>query len=359
MKILTIIGARPQFIKLAPVSREIRKEHQEVLVHTGQHYDDYMSKIFFEELNIPKPDYNLGIGSASHGKQTGEMLIEIEKVILHEKPNYVIVYGDTNSTIAGALASSKLHVPLIHVEAGLRSYNKKMPEEQNRILTDHISDILLCPTQTAVKNLRQEGIIEGVYNIGDIMYDSVLYNYKIAEKKSNILNKLYLENDGYYLATVHRAENTDKKNKLLTILEAFNELDKPVIFPIHPRTNSKLEQYGKETNIYQNVRFIQPVSYLDMINLIAGCKKVLTDSGGLQKEAYFLDTPCITLRNQTEWVETLKNNWNILVKIKKEEILEKVSAQNTENIDKDNNYFGDGKAAKKLLNIISNYSNEI
>src|SRR5690554_6927865 len=252
MKLITIIGARPQFIKAAPFSEEFRKNNKEILVHTGQHYDTNMSDIFFEELGIPKPDYNLGVGSGSHGKQTASMLEGIEEILLKEKPDGLLVYGDTNSTLAGALAASKLHIPVYHVEAGLRSYNKLMPEEQNRILTDHISDMLLCPTQTAVDNLKKEGITAGVANTGDIMYDTVLRNIDIAnEKYSNGLwfDEIVRENDkiskisekGYYLATIHRAENTDNPEKLTNIFKAFSELDKPVLLPLHPRTNKLIE----------------------------------------------------------------------------------------------------------------------
>ncbi|MFW6009569.1 MAG: non-hydrolyzing UDP-N-acetylglucosamine 2-epimerase, partial [archaeon] len=341
------VGARPQFIKAAPVSRKIRKENTEVLVHTGQHYDENMSKVFFDELNIPKPDYNLGVGSASHGKQTGKMLIEIEKVIMKENPDYVLVYGDTNSTIAGALAASKLHISVAHVEAGLRSYNKNMPEEQNRVLTDHISDLLFCPTKTSVENLKKEGITNGVHNVGDVMYDSVLYNVEIARKKSNILENLNLNKNKYYLATIHRAENTDNKEKLLTILDSLNELDEKVVFPVHPRTNKKMNDYGRNKNYYSNIKFIKPVSYLDMLKLIDNSIKILTDSGGLQKEAYFLEKACITLREKTEWIETLNNNYNILVKKDLDKIKNYVNL--SIDINKKSEYFGDGNSAKKII----------
>lgn len=352
MKILTVVGARPQFIKAAAVSRELRKEHVEVLVHTGQHYDANMSRVFFDELEIPRPDYNLNIGSAGHGEQTGRMLIELEKVILTEKPDYVLVYGDTNSTLAGALVGSKLLIPVIHVEAGLRSYNKRMPEEQNRVLTDHISDILFCPTETAVANLAKEGITKGVYNVGDVMYDSVLYNIKLAMEKSDVLDQLELRPEKYYLATVHRAENTDNQDKLLTILEALNQLDRKVVFPIHPRTRNLLKEYGRDAGAYHNILVIDPVGYLDMLMLTKYSRKVLTDSGGLQKEAYFLDKPCVTLRNETEWVETLEGNWNVLVGIDKDRIVEAVRSLAPEIKVKNKKYFGNGRAAKKMIGIL-------
>lgn len=369
MKILTIVGARPQFIKAASVSRELRKYYKEILIHTGQHYDKNMSRIFFDELEIPEPDYNLKVGSGSHGKQTGEMLIKIEEVLLKEQPDCVIVYGDTNSTIAGALAASKLHIPVIHVEAGLRSYNKKMPEEQNRVLTDHISSLLLCPTETAVENLKKEGITKGVYNVGDVMYDAVLYNMQLAEKKKSFyeyLNGLKIIKDlsnknllsakvtegEYYLATVHRAENTDSKEKVKTIFETLEELDIPVIVPLHPRTKKVIDKiYEKKFN---NVYFIEPVGYLEMLMLAKYAKKVITDSGGLQKEAYFLGTPCVTLRGQTEWVETLNGNWNVLCDITREDIIDKIISNNIQYGYKDNQYFGDGNAAKKIVEVIKN-----
>lgn len=362
MKILTIIGARPQFIKAAPFSEEFRKDNEEILVHTGQHYDENMSDIFFDELRIPKPDYNLGVGSGSHGKQTASMLEGIEEIILKEKPDGVLVYGDTNSTFAGALAASKLHVPVYHVEAGLRSYNKLMPEEQNRILTDHISDMLLCPTQTAVDNLKREGITAGVINTGDIMYDTVLRNIGIAnEKYSNgtWFDEIVRENGdinrltekGYYLATIHRAENTDNPEKLSKIFRAFSELDKPVLLPLHPRTKKLVENLNIEL---KNIIIINPVGYLLMLSLTSNAYMVITDSGGLQKEAYFLKTPCTTLRDQTEWVETLENSWNVLSQIDVEEIKTKVQRKLTCLQHPQPNSFGKGDATLKICEAIIN-----
>lgn len=367
MKILTVVGARPQFIKAAPVSRQLRKAYKEILVHTGQHYDQNMSDIFFEQLEIPKPDYNLDVGSASHGKQTGEMLIKIEQVVLHEKPDAVMVYGDTNSTLAGALVASKLNIPVFHIEAGLRSYYKKMPEEQNRILTDHISTLLLCPTETAIKNLKKEGITSDIYNVGDVMYDAVKYYIDLAESRkpfegyieemeviadlsdtNKVLNQINKKN--YYLVTVHRAENTDCLSKMQIILEAFENLNKPAVFPIHPRTQKIIRQNFERK--FNNIIFIQPVGYLQMLILNKNASKVLTDSGGLQKEAYFLDTPCVTLRDQTEWVETLEGNWNIITRIDQNSILENVYNNDLDLKAKDNNYFGDGETAVKIVDLI-------
>lgn len=373
IKVLTLVGARPQFIKAAPVSRELRKENKEILVHTGQHYDDNMSAVFFDELNIPKPDYNLGVGSASHGKQTADMLVSIEKLILNEEPDWIIVYGDTNSTIAGSLAASKLNIPIMHIEAGLRSYNKKMPEEVNRILTDNISTILSCPTKTAVKNLIDEGfnnvykngeLLEDeddkkiefntnkplVINTGDVMYDAVLYNRKLAENQSDILNEFNLKSADYYLATVHRAENTDNKNHIKNIFDKFIELPKKVILPIHPRTKNKLKEYELEYLLdNKNIRIIDPVGYLDMISLVSNADKVLTDSGGVQKEAFMLGTPCITLRDETEWVETVEYGRNILVGLGASELDMDVE------FNKDNNYkspYGNGNAAQKIVSLL-------
>lgn len=362
MKLLTIIGARPQFIKAAPFSEEFRKNNEEILVHTGQHYDSNMSDIFFNELGIPKPDYNLGVGSGSHGKQTASMLEGIEEILLKEKPDGLLVYGDTNSTLAGALAASKLHVPVYHVESGLRSYNKLMPEEQNRILTDHISDMLLCPTQTAVDNLKNEGIIAGVVNTGDIMYDTVLRNIGIANEKysdglwfeeivreNGEIIKL-IENE-YYLATIHRAENTDDHDKLSNIFKAFSELDKPVLLPLHPRTNKLIENIEVDM---KNIIIIKPVGYLLMLYLTSNAHMVVTDSGGLQKEAYFLKTPCTTLRDQTEWVETLENSWNILSQIDVKEIKNKVKRELTCLEHPQPKSFGEGNAAFKIYEAIVN-----
>jgi UDP-N-acetylglucosamine 2-epimerase len=314
MKVVTVVGARPQFIKSAPVSRELRKVATEVLVHTGQHYDDNMSEVFFRDLELPEPDYNLGVGSGPHGVQTGEMLKRIEEVLVKEQPDYVVVYGDTNSTLAGALAAAKLHISVAHVEAGLRSFNRQMPEEINRLVTDHVSTLLFCPTKTAINNLASEGITKGVHLVGDVMYDALCHNIQIAERRSTILEHLKLRPKEYLLATVHRAENTDQPENLNNIVNAFVELTKSgqtVVFPVHPRTRNRLDTFGM--NDHSNLLMIDPISYLDMLILEKHARVILTDSGGVQKEAYWLQVPCVTLRNETEWVETVERGWNVLV----------------------------------------------
>ncbi|WFN37409.1 UDP-N-acetyl glucosamine 2-epimerase [Methanomicrobium antiquum] len=391
MKIVSIVGARPQFIKCAPVSRELRKENQEILVHTGQHYDANMSDVFFEQLNIPKPDYHLNIGSASHGEQTGKMLIEIEKVLITEKPDMVLVYGDTNSTLAGALAASKLHIPVAHVEAGLRSFDRTMPEEINRIMTDHISDLLFCPTQTAVDNLAKEGITQGsnasimqetngeggkgsgkgkgkvkvkgkgVYLTGDVMFDALRYNLKIAEDKSTILKDLNLTEKNYFVATVHRPSNTDIEENLRNIIGAFSEIIKrsscPTIFPVHPRTVKFLKSYGLYENLPENLILLEPLPYLDMLLLMSKANKIMTDSGGIQKEAYILNIPCITLRENTEWVETLQGGRNILTGADREKIVQAVFDCETDKLF-NSEIFGKGDSAVDIVSEIASFYSE-
>lgn len=349
MKIITVIGARPQFIKAAAVSKVLRGKHQEILIHTGQHYDENMSKVFFDELAIPQPDYNLGVGSGNHGKQTGEMLIALEEVYLREKPDLVLVYGDTNSTLAGALCASKLLIPVAHVEAGLRSFNMAMPEEQNRILTDHISSFLFAPTDTAVKNLQNESL-KNIYNVGDVMYDATLNFKELAKKKSNIVEKLGYKDKSYILTTIHRAENTNLIERLKNIIEALNESPYDIILPLHPRTTKYISEYNLKFNA--NVRVIEPVGYLDMINLEIHAEKIVTDSGGVQKEAFFMGKPCITMRDETEWVETVESGWNIIVGTDKGKILDGITnfTPKTER----SPIFGNGTAAKEILKILDN-----
>ncbi|MEZ4735128.1 MAG: UDP-N-acetylglucosamine 2-epimerase (non-hydrolyzing) [Caldilineaceae bacterium] len=316
MKLVTVIGARPQFIKAAPVSKALRQAgHSEYLVHTGQHYDHNMSQIFFDELQIPQPDCNLATGSGSHGRQTGQMLMQIEEVLQQQQPDWVLVYGDTNSTLAGALAAVKLQIPVAHVEAGLRSFNRTMPEEHNRVLTDHCADLLFCPTRTAVDLLAKEGIVQGVHLVGDTMYDAVLQFADLARRRSTILSELGVKPKDYLLATVHRPYNTDEPENLRNILRAFGELDAPVIFPVHPRTRKKIAELGLDhpQSSIANLQFIEPIGYLDMLLLLQQARLLLTDSGGMQKEAYFFAVPCVTLRPETEWIETVATGWNILV----------------------------------------------
>lgn len=351
MKILTVIGARPQFIKAAALSNIIREKHEEIIVHTGQHYDENMSKIFFEELNIPRPDYNLGVGSGAHGKQTGEMLINLEDIYLNEKPDLILVYGDTNSTLAGALCGSKLLIPIAHVEAGLRSFNKNMPEEQNRILTDHLSEFLFVPTKSAENNLKNEGILNNVFNVGDVMYDAILHFSKIAKLKSNILESIGIEKNNYILATIHRAENTNDINRLKNIISALNESDKEVVLPLHPRTKHYISQYHLRLN--SNIKVINPVGYLDMISLEINSNKIVTDSGGVQKEAYFMGKPCITLRDETEWIETVNIGWNLIVGTNEKLIVDAILNFRPNRVQEQ--IFGDGKASKKILEVLDKY----
>jgi len=349
MKVASIVGARPNFVKLAPVSREVRKRFDEVIIHTGQHYDYEMDKIFFDDMGIPAPDYHLGIGSGSHGHQTGEMLKKIEEVIISEKPDVVLVFGDTNSTLAGALAAAKLHIYVAHVEAGLRSYDKSMPEEINRVLVDHCSDLLLCPTKTAVENLKIEGIKRNVYLTGDVMVDAQRDCAKIAENKSRILADLGIKPKDYSLATIHRASNTDDPDKFRAIIEALEELG-DIVFPCHPRAEKYLRQFGLWDDLNRRARVIKPVGYFDMLMLEKNAKKILTDSGGVQKEAYLLGIPCITLRDETEWVETVADGWNVLVGSSREKIVQ--LARHFEPSQERHDVFGKGDASIKTAELI-------
>ncbi len=351
MKIASIVGVRPQFVKASVVSKELRKKHDEILIHTGQHYDYQMNNVFFSELNIPEPDHFLGIGSGSHGFQTGEMLKKIEEVLIKEEPDLVLTYGDTNSTLAGALAASKLHIKNAHVESGLRSFDKSMPEEINRILTDHCSDLLFCPTKNAVNNLRNEGITENVHLTGDVMADSLFYNKMIAESKSNVLNDLGLKRKSYFLTTIHRASNTDNKENLKNIIDAFSELKETVVFPVHPRTEKFLKEYGMYDKLKSSVELVKPLGFLDFIKLMNHAKMILTDSGGIQKEAYILKIPCITLRENTEWGETVEDGWNVLVGANKDKILEMVNGFHP-SLKTHEDRFGNGNASEKIVSII-------
>ena len=376
MKIVTVLGARPQFIKAGSVSRAIMEHNRslvdgfsfldreeqkqletknkelitEVIVHTGQHYDANMSDIFFEEMKIPKPDYFLGIGGKSHGAMTGQMMEKIEEVLLHEKPDWVLVYGDTDSTLAGALAAAKLHIPVAHVEAGLRSFNMKMPEEINRILTDRVSDLLFCPTGTAVENLKREGFENfgcRIVKSGDVMYDGALFYRKYAKRPKSVT---VTKDCHFVLCTIHRAENTDDPKRLRAIFEALEEIavEKPVILPLHPRTRKKLQELSLSLD---TVTVIDPVGYLEMVWLIEHCDMVMTDSGGLQKEAFFFKKPCITLRDETEWVELVEHRFNVLAGAKKEKVLDlyKNFAFN-ERFELD--LYGNGDASKKIVDAL-------
>ncbi len=346
MKVVSVVGARPQFIKAAPVSQQLRRFHTEVLLHTGQHYDYLMSEVFFRELGIPTPDYNLEVGSGSHGKQTGEMLARIEEVLLRERPDWALVYGDTNSTLAGALAAAKLHIPVAHVEAGLRSFNREMPEEINRVLADHASDLLLCPTATAVQNLAREGLTAGVYLVGDVMYDAVLHGLTRATRR--VLERLEIAPQGYLLATVHRPGNTDDPVTLAGIVAALNATGQTVVFPAHPRTRKALQSAGIVPAA--NVKLTDPVSYLDMLSLERDARLILTDSGGVQKEAYWLGVPCITLRRETEWVETVAAGWNVLAGADPERILDAV--RNFCPAGERPPSFGDGHAGERIARLL-------
>ncbi len=350
MKVASVVGARPQFIKAAPVSAVLRRRHQEVLIHTGQHYDEDMSAAFFRSLRLPEPDYNLGIGSGGHGEQTGRMLVELERVLLSDRPDVVLVYGDTNSTLAAALAAAKIHVPLAHVEAGLRSHNRTMPEEINRVVVDHLSSLLFCPTQTAVDHLTAEGIRAGVHLVGDVMYDVALATAQEARGR-DVHARLGVTKKDYLLCTVHRPSNTDDPRNLTAIVEALSECGRTVVFPIHPRTRKSLEQHGLIGKLGKTVVVTEPLDYLDFQGLLMEALKVLTDSGGVQKEAYFFGVPCITLREETEWIETVEDGWNVLVGSDKAEILgaiEDFNASGTQN-----KSFGDGRAAEKIVEILS------
>jgi UDP-GlcNAc3NAcA epimerase len=345
MRLASIVGARPQFIKLAPVSCALRQRHEEIIIHTGQHYDYNMSAQFFEELAIPAPDYHLGIGSGTHGVQTGHMLEAIEQVLMKERPDWVIVYGDTNSTLAGALAAAKLHIPVAHIEAGLRSFNRINPEEINRVVTDHLSDRLFCPTETARRHANNEGIIQGVEVVGDVMYDILRQvQPKIHAHSQALLPALGVIPHAYALVTVHRAPHTDDPAVMRNIACALNELEMPIIFPVHPRTRACLERYDIVWR--KHIQLIEPVGYIDMLALEQAACYILTDSGGVQKEAFLLGVPCVTLREETEWVETVEAGWNVLAGSRCQSIIEAVGRSMPK--PPQQNPFGDGNAAVRI-----------
>lgn len=347
MKILTIVGARPQFIKLGPFSREIRKFHTEVIIHTGQHFDEEMSDLFFRDLEIPKPNYNLGIHGGTHGQQTGIMLSSIEEILIKEKPNLVVVFGDTNSTLAGALAASKLNIACLHIEAGLRSFNRTMPEEINRIVADHTSNYLFAPTETAIKNLGNEGLALKAFNTGDIMVDSLNWGYK-KSVNSSMLETLGVETNKYTLLTLHRPYNVDDPENLKTIIAKFGQIDSTIVFPVHPRTREIINK--NNIHIPQNFVITKPVGYLDFIKLQSNSTRIVTDSGGIQKEAFLLRKPCITLRTETEWIETVEEGWNVLIDINNPNVIETVEAFNPS---KETKHVFGVDVAQKMVSIIN------
>ena len=347
---LSVVGARPQFIKASPLSLVLRQHHREILVHTGQHYDYGMSDVFFKDLGIPAPDYHLGIGSGEHGAQTGAMLHALEEVLLKERPDAVIVYGDTNSTLAGALAAAKLHLPVAHIEAGLRSFNRVMPEEINRVLTDHVSTWLFAPSELSRGQLAKEGIQAGVHVVGDIMYDALLMHRRRADTSSLVLDQLGLSPQSYYVATVHRADSTDRRENLASIFEGLGQLDKPVVMPLHPRTLKKVEEF--QILLRENIKPLVPLGYLDMLKLQSQASCILTDSGGVQKEAYYLSVPCVTLRSETEWVETVTADWNFICGTESGAIVEGVRKMEGCQAPHPNLY-GDGTTAQRIVEILS------
>lgn len=354
MNIITVVGARPQFIKAAVVSRVLRAEPnvREILIHTGQHYDENMSQVFFDEMHIPKPDYDLGIGSAPHGVQTGRMLEEIEAILLQFPADCLLVYGDTNSTLAGALAAAKLHIPVAHVEAGLRSFNRRMPEEINRVLTDHVADLLFTPTQSAVENLHNEGIADTkICQVGDVMFDAVRYYQNKAESTSSVLTKLPVSPEAYILTTVHRAENTDDSQRLKAIVDGLTAIAQhiPVVLPLHPRTRVALQREKLMSKMQPPFYIIPPVGYLDMIMLEKHANLIITDSGGVQKEAFFHRVPCVTLRDETEWVELVESGWNRVCPPLSAITIEQTVLQSLGKLGNDVNYYGDGQAGQHIV----------
>ncbi len=357
MRILTVIGARPQFIKASMLSKAFAqdpgKSVEELIVHTGQHYDENMSEIFFRQMGIPHPARQLALGGGSHGAMTGRMLEALESAMLELKPDAALVYGDTNSTLAGALAAAKLHIPVIHVEAGLRSFNKAMPEEINRILTDHVSSLLLCPTKLAVKNLADENVRKGVHLVGDVMYDAALFFGEIAKKQSTLAAKLGLTPKSFILATVHRAENTDSPERLRNLLSGLQEISKNdrIVLPLHPRTGKRISELGLDS-LMKGITLTEPLPFLDMVALESQAKLILTDSGGVQKEAYFHKVPCVTLRSETEWVETVESGWNRLSDGTPEDLAKAVKASAP---GKPISEYGNGHAAEEMLALLKSW----
>jgi UDP-N-acetylglucosamine 2-epimerase len=347
MQVLTVVGARPQFIKASTVSPRLRRHAEEVLVHTGQHYDAELSDVFFETLDVPTPDYNLDVGSAPHGRQTARMMVGIEELLEKESPDVVLVYGDTNSTLAGALIAAKTEGTLAHVEAGLRSFDPRMAEEINRVITDHVSDLLFPPSDLARRNLRAEGIDDGVHLVGDVMYDTLRWARDRLPASADL--DIGLPEEGYVLATLHRARNTDDPDRLATILRTLSAAPKPVVFPVHPRTSARIDEYGLR-NWLDDIKVFDPVGYPEFLRLLEDADRVVTDSGGVQKEAFFLETPCITLRERTEWVETVWHGWNVLVGADKRDIRWAL-AKDFEQAERPPVY-GDGNAADRIVEVL-------
>ncbi len=354
MKIISVVGTRPQFIKLSAVSREIRKRHKEIIIHTGQHYDLNMSDNFFKEMDILRPDINLGIGSMPYASQIAAMMESLQRELSRIKPGLIMLYGDTNSTLAGALTASKMRIPAAHVEAGLRSFNMRMQEEINRVAADHISSFLFCPSKNAVDNLRRENITAGVFSVGDVMLDSLKY-FK-GRIKDTVLDKYRLQHKGYHLATIHRAENADSPRKLKVILDAFADSGEKILFPVHPRTKKMISKVVR--NLGANIKLIEPVGYLDMLSLEGSAKKIITDSGGVQKEAYYLKVPCLTIREETEWIETVNCGANKLLPVNKK-IISRAITEEWGGVSFTKNLYGNGTAAKKIISIIDKRADEI
>jgi UDP-N-acetylglucosamine 2-epimerase (non-hydrolysing)/UDP-GlcNAc3NAcA epimerase len=356
MRIVTIVGNRPQFVKAAAVSTLLRESHDELIVHTGQHYDDELSRVFFDELGIPAPDRQLGSGSGTNTQQTARILASLEGVLAELAPELVLVYGDTNSTLAGALAAAEARIPLAHVEAGMRSFDRSMPEELNRVLTDHASDLLLCSTQTAVDNLAREGIARGVHLVGDVMADVSLRFSSLAAERSQALAEHGVEPGAYLLVTAHRAGNVDDPARLARLVELLEALPKPTVFPLHPRTRKRLETaaFMDRLAAAPHLRLAPPLGYLDFLELARGAQAVLTDSGGVQKEAYLLGTPCITLRDRTEWVETVDAGWNVLVDLDREAALAALERPQPDGDRPD--LYGAGRAGSRIRDVLSAYT---
>jgi UDP-N-acetylglucosamine 2-epimerase (non-hydrolysing) len=350
MNVLSVVGARPQFVKSFVVSRELRTHHQEVLVHTGQHYDEELSDVFFDELGIPEPDHNLGVGSGNHGEQTARMMTELETLVNEYRPDVVLCYGDTNSTLAAAIVTAKLNADLVHVEAGLRSFNREMPEEINRVLTDHASDLLFAPSERAVVNLEDEGITDGVFFTGDVMYDALLAVRDEAVHRASVLDDLGLHDEEFVLTTVHRPRNTDEEERLRTILETLATDDRRVVFPVHPRTRDRLATYGLWDSMADQIDLVDPVGYVDFVALLDTAAVVATDSGGIQKEAMFLETPCITFREETEWDETVEAGWNVLVGADRTAI--ETALDSPPKGDPECQPYGDGSAANQIREVL-------